>query len=215
VFIAFTLAALLGLTLTGAVKVDARRRRKHAAQEAADDLEAARLRLVSAGEDPDGIAVWTYGPPAGTVYGTPVVAEPEPLVIDPTVVEHVAPGAGSLVSFAEAQQDTAMRTSVEAAELHAAEEAAYEAREDEEVRLLMADFDRQMCAALTDFAVGTRKVDRWLHAHHDGASAADCKHCAEAVQEISDEFAQIVAEREATDTGPMNIRAELDALLYA
>jgi hypothetical protein len=204
------------------LRADAGRR---AARDEADDLEAVRQRLVAAGEDVD--AIDASSPVGGTVYRSAAVAIEPPvdarlaeLVIDPTLtavdvetaVEHVAPGVGSLTSFAATVEDTRMRTSAELRELHEAEEAAYAEAPAQDDRLFFADFNRRMEAAFTDFAVGTRRVARFASRFHGDEHYADCAHCAEALHEHSDEYAQIVADRESTDTGQFS-EDEIRAIL--
>jgi len=199
------------------LRVDAGRR---VARDKTDELEAVRLRLLAAGEDVD--AIDASSPVGGTVYRSAAVDvwmvkavadEPTLTAADvATAVEHVAPGVGSMASFAVAVEDTRMRTSAELRELHEAEEAAYAEAPEQEERLFFADFNRRMEAAFTDFAVGTRRVARFASRFHGDEHYADCAHCAEALHEHSDEYAQIVADRESTDTGQFS-KDEIRAIL--
>jgi hypothetical protein len=200
-WIFLSLLTLLFGAVGGAITVDSRRR---TTRDEADDLEAARLRLVAAGEDPDAPGV----PSVGTVYTSRhAVDTAPPLVIDPTVVEHVAPGAGSLTSFAATVEDTRMRTSAELKELHAAEIAAYGDAPAEEERLFFAGFERRMGAALARFDEATGRVDQWeAYQHRDNEH--ECKHCRRAVKENSDEYKLI---RSRDDTGTIS-RADIEAL---
>lgn len=223
----------------GALHLGARRRIR---REAADDLEAAGLRLAAAGEIADVHDCNAHKPYThiawgkGTVYtssaatavevvptGPPIdVWMVKAVTVDPTLtatdvataVEHVAPGVGSMASFAAAVEDTRMRTSAQLRELHEAEEAAYAEASERGERLFFAEFDRRMEAAFTDFAVGTRHVARWADRFHDGAHYANCEHCARVHDVHSDEYALIVADRAGTDTGVFSL-AELRAELAA
>jgi len=143
------------------------------------------------------------------------------LVIDPTlnaadveaIVEHVAPGAGSVVSVADAVAPTTMRGPRARAEVAAAEVAAH----DEAARRADVDFfarfDRVMEVALAGFRERTVRADTWMHYLHEDATAR-CAHCAEAVAEVSDEFRLMVRKAEATMTGGYSL-TELEALLAA
>jgi hypothetical protein len=209
----FSLAVLL---VGVAIATDKRRR---VTRDEADDLEAARLRLVAAGEDPDAVHAYRTSrystdvtvPVEPTVYTSrhAIDTAPPPVVIDPTVVEHVAPGAGSLTSFAATVEDTRMRTSAQLKELQAAEVAAYEAAPAEEDRLFFAGFEQRMGAALARFDEATGRVDQWeAYQHRDNEH--ECPHCLQAVKETSDEYRLI---RSLDDTGAIS-RAEI-AALYA
>ncbi len=214
----FGLAGTLGIILTA----DTRRRR---AREDADALEAARLRLVAAGEDPDAPHVFTTGRhradgTGGTVYGTPAVLDKRTaaLVVDPTLtrqdvttaIEHVAPGVGSVASVAAAARDTRMRTAAEQARLEADWDAAIDEVEKQEVRLFMADFDRQLSKALAAFGQATVRVGNWeAYQHRDNEH--ECEHCQRAVKETSDEYRLI---RSLDDTGAIS-RADIEALYAA
>lgn len=216
------------------LRTDAGRR---AARDEADELEAVRLRLVAAGEVVGDTAVHDcndhdcndhepYPGPGGrgTVYTSSAAPVDEWMVkavtVDPTLtaadvataVEHVAPGVGSMASFAAAVEDTRMRTSAQLHELQAAEEAAYAEAPEQEDRLFFADFRRKMEAAFTDFTVGTRKAAQWVNRFHDGEHYANCEHCARVHDVHSDEYAMIVADREGTDTREIP-RADLRAML--
>lgn len=211
---AFVALALWGLSTAG---------KRRAAQVEADDLEAARLRLVAAGEDPD--APYVFIPPAdGTVYtsrhAVDTAPEPEPLdertavlIVDPaltaaevaTIVEHVEPGAGSLASFAATACDTReMRTGTE--ERHIAE--VYEAAHDENtVRDLAAATGTLWTAHADVWAV----IDAWVERYHGETHYATCVHCAETLHVQSDEYAQIVTRVEGEHTGEIS-KADIEAL---
>jgi len=200
-FISFGVTfALIGLAL-------AVRSRQAARQDRADDLEAARLRLLADGVD---------------VYDLPVPSwdgRTQALAVDPTLrrtevaemVAHVAPGAGSVASLAHTTQDTRIRSAGQLAELREAEEAAYAEAATREDREFFARFDLVMSVALAGFRERTVRADNWLHYVHDDA-CADCPHCTAALHEVSDEYAQIVRRVEAQDTGVFS-RAELAELL--
>lgn len=162
------------------------------------------------------------GGDAATTAHIPVIRPvdvTEAITIDPTlsqaeaaeVAEHVSvPGAGSMASLREAQADTgSTRTPTEQRELDAAWDPAHVDHELWRVEHMFDDFDRAMFAALSDFEVGTRKVGRWLHLHHDDDP---CPHCELIMHEVSAEYRQIVG---SYDTGRLDIRAELDAMLAA
>lgn len=194
VVLGLSAAALIALIAT-----DSRRRR---AREAADDLEAVRLRLIAAGEDPDA------DPPAPALDERTAA-----LVVDPTlsavevttIVEHVEHGAGSLASFAMTASDTReMRTAAEVK--HLAE--VYDEAHDEDVR---RDLDRAV-ALLTEVSRDTwAAIDAWIERYHGETHYANCAHCAEKLHDISGEYAQLVRRVEAEDTGVYTL-AELEAL---
>ncbi len=219
--LAFYAARWLGATV----------RANRARTDEADQMEAARLRLLNDGVDVDSladldrlIAVHNERVRAGHPDRTDLIVDMDDrtaeLVIDPTLTvldvrtaaEHVAPGVGSLASFAAVRDDTRMRTAAERAELeHAWDEALAEV-EEQEVRLFMADFDRAMHAALTDFTVGTRRVSRAAAAHD--ADVDQCQHCRAALEEVSAEFAALVELADSTPTGAMS-RRDLEAIWAA
>lgn len=201
--------------------------KRRAVREEADDLEAARLRLVDAGEDPDAPYVFagTGGGnrPVGKVYASRHAADTTPvaesldertavLVVDPTltaadvatIVEHVEPGVGSLASFAATACDTVtMRTGAEQREL----EAVYDAAHDENtVRDLDASIGDLWGAHSNVWAT----IDAWVERYHGKTHYASCVHCAETLQVQSDEYAQIVTRVEAEHTGEIS-RAALFA----
>lgn len=211
------------LFVTAAIGIDARRR---PARERNDELEFTRLRPLAEGVDVhDCNAHEPYGP-AGTVYTSSAVTAVEvvpieppadawmvKVVVDPTLseldvvtaVEHVAPGVGSMTSFAATVEDTRMRTSAEVRELEAAEAAAYAMAPAENDRLFFAAFNTAIEAAFTDFAVGTRAVRRWENQFHGDVHYANCGHCAEVHHVHSDEYQQIVSDRVGTDTGAWSV----------
>lgn len=199
-------AFILALCIGGAVITDTRRRTR---QEQADDLEAARLRLLDEGVDIH--AIEASGPPQGTVYTSTAVME-APLVVDPTVVEHVAPGVGSLTSFAVTADDTRMRTSAQLRELEAAEAAAYAEAPAHNDRLFFVDFEAGMEKALAEAGDAWALIDAWVARYHDGEHYANCVRCAEVHDVHSDEYALIVTDRESADTGVFSA-AELDAMI--
>lgn len=208
------LAVVVGLLAAGVVVLTSRR---FVVDGAAQELEFARLRLAAEGVDVDDLPA--YVPPTDWRVDDETTFEERTarLVVDPTLsatdvaaaIEHIEPGIGSVASFVEARNDTRMRTSAERLELQRAEEAAYAEREEQEVRLMMADFDRAMHAALTDFAICTRVVRKAEAVHADGVDA--CPHCRAAVEEISQEFALMVAAAEETPTGAYS-RSDLRAM---
>lgn len=215
--------ALITLTIavTGGITLDSRYRVRRARQDEADDLEAVRLRLVDAGElppDDTGGGIYrsrhAYTSAAATAVevvdvAPPVDARIVELTVDPTLtavdvataVEHVAPGVGSLASFAATVDDTRMRTSAQLRELQVAEEAAWAEAPAQEERLYYAAFELRWQAMLTDFEVGTRAVRRVTAQHHASVGEHTCTLCMVGVQEISDEFHQIVVRVEAQHTG--------------
>jgi hypothetical protein len=124
-----------------------------------------------------------------------------------TAVEHVAPGVGSMASFAAAVEDTRMRTSVQLRELQAAELEAYAMAPAEDDRLFFAGFARRMESAFTRFDQATARVDQWqAYQHQDNEH--QCVHCLRAVKETSDEHKLI---RSLDDTGAIS-QADIDAL---
>lgn len=170
-----------------------------------DELEFARLRLLAEGVDVHTVPDWDF--------------RTADLVIDPTLrasdvvemVEHVAPGAGSVASLGHIADDTRIRSVAQVTELHRAEAAAYA---EDAVRAdadFFARFDRVMSVALAGFQERTSRVDAWLFYQHDD-TRSECPHCTEALREVSDEYAQLVADRANTDTGEIS-KAELRALL--
>lgn len=232
--------AFLCAAAGAALHLDAGRR---TAREEADDLEAARLRLVDAGEDPNDVGVHDcnaheprregrFGPgmytssaatavevvpiePPADAWMVKVVADPTLTHLDVvTAVEHVASGVGSLASFAATVEDTRMRTSAEVRELRAAELEAYAAAPAEEDRLFFAGFERRMDRALASFEWATARVDNWAAYLHTAEDGADCEHCHRALRQHSDEFALLLADRTGTDTGVYSL-VELRAELAA
>lgn len=217
----FGLLILATTIVGGAFTIDSLRRARTRRDEDGE-LEAVERRLIAAGELPDPAG------PTGTMYTSASVADVEPpvdariveLTIDPTLttadvataVEHVAPGVGSLVSFAAAADDTRMRTSVQLRELEAAEAEAYDEAPAQEERLYYAAFELRWQAMLTDFEVGTRAVRRVNAEHHASVGEHTCTLCMVGVQEISDEFQQIVTRVEAEHTGEIP-RADLNRML--
>lgn len=220
--------AFLCAAAGAALHLDAGRR---TAREEADDLEAARLRLVDAGEDPNDVGVHdctVYTSSAATAVEVVPIEPPADawmvkVVADPTLthldvvtaVEHVASGVGSLASFAATVEDTRMRTSAEVRELRAAELEAYAAAPAEEDRLFFAGFERRMDRALASFEWATARVDNWAAYLHTAEDGADCEHCHRALRQHSDEFALLLADRTGTDTGVyslVELRAELAAV---
>ena len=219
------------LILGAIIGLDIRRNRR---RDIDDDLEAARLRLLAAGEDVDGTGGGNTpgreGGSGGNIYVSASVAvvdmgPPDDVRIirmttDPaytaedvtTAVEHVAPGVGSLASFAATVEDTRMRTSAQVRELEAAEIEAYAEAPAQEERLYYAAFELRWQAMLTDFEVGTRAVRRANTRHHASVGENTCVLCMVGVQEISDEFRQIVTRVESTDTGEIS-RADLNRML--
>ncbi len=213
------------LAIGGAVTIESRRR---TARDTADDLEAARLRLLAAGEDVDGIG--GARPRPGTVYASRIaaaahtapadqriadIADDPGLTADDvaTAVEHVAPGVGSLASFARVASDTReMRTNAEQHEM----DAVYDAAHNEDIR---RDMDRAFAgSADDDVAKASRAawaaIDAWVEKYHGAVHYADCIHCLRVHDEHSDEYALIVADRVNTDTGAWDVR-ELRAALAA
>lgn len=223
------LLALLSAVVGGTIAADTRRRRTALERDEADDLEAARLRLVAAGEDPDAPAVFTGRAAAvymsrqhTTLIGDHPTTETEPLdartavlVVDPTlsatevaqVIEHVEPGAGSLASFAATACDTReMRTHAEQHHL----ETVYDTAHDEDIRRdLSAAFARHE----DDSADVWATIDAWVERYHGSEHYADCVHCAEWTHEQSDEYAQLVARVEGEHTREIP-RVDVRALLH-
>lgn len=180
--------------------------RRAVADEQADRARAARIA------DDDRLHGW----PVSTNLDDPDRTMPVPraLVVDPVlealaadVVEHVRPGVGSLVGLADAVADTfECRTPAEQRHLMAVWDEAQEEREARTFVDMFADFDDAMHAALTDFAVGTRAVDRLDH------DPNGCPCCWAAVQEVSDEYALLVQRALDTPTGQYSL-AQLEAML--
>jgi hypothetical protein len=220
----FVVISLIVLAVSGTLgAVAATGARRHARRAEADDLEAVRLRLIDAGELPaapthPGTGRRSAMTAVGVAEVTPVDARIVKLVVDPTLtdadvataVEHVAPGVGSLASFAATVEDTRMRTPSQVKELQVAELAAYAYAEEEEERRLFADYNRRMNAALARFDTATRRADQWEAYQHRGNEDA-CAHCHRAVKENSDEFRTIVARIEAEHTGEIS-REDIDAM---
>jgi uncharacterized membrane protein len=127
-----------------------------------------------------------------------------------TAVEHVAPGVGSLASFATAPEDTRMRTTAELHELRHAEEEAYGEASAQEERLFFADFNRRLDRALATFDQATVRADNWAAYQHQD-NEHECAHCHRAVKETSDEYRLI---RSLDDTGAIS-RADIEALYAA
>lgn len=196
---AFVTLALWGLSTAG---------KRRAAQIEADDLEAARLRLVAAGEDPDAVHDCnTHEPYAhttwhtGTVYASAAAAEP----VAEDVAAHVEEGAGSLTSLAATASDTReMRTGAEAR--HLAE--VYDAAHDEDIR---RDLSAAFASHEGDNADVWAVIDAWVERYHGETHYATCVHCAETLHVQSDEYAQIVTRVEGEHTGEIS-KADIEAL---
>lgn len=208
-------------TIGAAVAIDTRLRKARADQEQADILEAARLRLKAEGVDVDAVLDGTGG---GNVYASRHAAatfedRTAVLVVDPTLsatdvadmVEHIAPGVGSVASFVAAVEDTRMRTAAEVAELHAAEEAAYAEAPAQDDRLFFAQFEAGLEAALTGAQRAWTLIDAWVERYHGDVHYAACEHCEEALHEQSDEYAQLVGRIESEHTGEISMAALLAA----
>ena len=218
---------LLSIAVAVGLVVADRAGKRRAAREEADELEAARLRLVEAGEDPDAPEIFagTGGGnrPGGKVYASRHAADTAPpaepldkrtavLVVDPTltatevatIVEHVEPGAGSLASLAATVCDTReMRTGAE--ERHLAE--VYEAAHDENT---VRDLDAATGDLWSAHEDVWAAIDAWVERYHGKTHYASCVHCAETLHEHSDEFAQLVSRVESEHTGEIS-RAALFA----
>lgn len=194
------LVLLTSLTAVGtAVAFDARHRARRAA---ADAYDAAHCRLAAAGELPV----------TGTVYMSAAAVPDERIAVmtvDPTLsaadvataVEHVAPGVGSLASFAAVAYDTAqMRTGAEQQEI----DAVYDAAHDEDVRW---DMDHAFSVD-SDEARASRAawaaIDAWVEKYHGKTHYASCVHCAETLHVHSDEYATIVRRVESEHTGEIS-----------
>lgn len=178
------------------IVADARKRRRQAAAEA----DEAAYRLFAAqdlAEYPPGLT-WS----SNRAVADSMAALDErtaALVIDPTLsaadvataIEHVAPGVGSLTAFAAALPDTSTtRTPTEVRRLDEAWAPAHEEHADRLEREFFLEFDTAMEAALTDWAVGTRVVEKWQARHHDDDR---CPICEEILHEITDEHRHIVS----------------------
>lgn len=217
------LTLLLG-ALGGVLHLDGRHRTARDAQERADELEAARLRLVANGEDPDAPAVFAAAAPASNVYTSRHAVDTTPptgraavvdeafdqrtaiLVVDPTlsvadvatIVEHVEHGTGSIRSIAAVSYDTReMRTAVEQRELDVAYDEAY--AEDTE-----RTFNGLVAGLWSTVDNAWPLIDAWVNRYHGDEHYASCVHCAEALHVQSDEYAQIVARVEAEHTGEIS-----------
>lgn len=190
------------------------------AREQADRMSTTEFLVVGAHRAPEVDAAVTVHIPVIRPVGAMETDITEAIAIDPTlsaleaaeVAEHVsAPGAGSMASLREVQADTgATRTPTEQRELDAAWDPAHVDHELWRVEHMFDDFDRAMFAAFSDFEVGTREVGRWLHLHHHDDDP--CPHCEVIMRDITAEHRQIVG---SYDTGRLDIRAELDAMLAA
>lgn len=208
------------LALFGAIgailALDSRRRRD---RDAADELEAARLRLTAAGEDPDAATVF-QGPTSGVYTSRHAVDTTPPLdqrttaiVVDPTltadevadVIEHIAPGAGSLSSFAAASYDTAqMRTGAELHEIEVAYDEAFRENVERTFNTAVGGWWKTVDNAWD-------LIDAWVAKYHGEEHYANCVHCAEVHQVHSDEYALIVEQRIHTHTGEIS-KADIEAL---
>jgi hypothetical protein len=120
------------------------------------------------------------------------------------VLEHVAPGAGSVASVAALGEDTKLRGPLALAALERAEVAAYAEAEQRAVDSYFTGLD----AALDRFRAATVRADNWLYYLH-GDHPSECAHCALALDAISDEYRLMT-----THTGEIP-RDELDRLLAA
>jgi len=178
-----------------------------------DDEDHARyLRILA---DDGDMAVW-YTP---TARPRPLDERTAVLAVDPTLkpaevvemVEHVAHGAGSVVSTAAMAVSTHLRTPAQQAELEAAwDEALLEVplREAEaEERAFFAEFRGRLNVAVGTFRAATARADHWLAYLHDDET--ECPSCAVALGEISSEYRKLTEH-----TGEMS-RRELAELLAA
>lgn len=234
-FISYGMIGIGLLTLAvigvGAGILAARRRKPgdtwaNGASPADGEDEARRLRIL-ADDREHGFAAWMAPLPAHPELRAPreraedlapfdartagfAAAEPAPA--EPAdVAEHVAPGAGSVVSIAETAIDTKLRDSVGLTLLHAAEEQAYAEIEEHEVAALFADFDRAVGAGLEHLERAQWSAGAWSFYQHD-AEGAHCPHCAEAVEKVSGEFRELTARVLSEHTQQFS-RADLMAVL--
>jgi hypothetical protein len=198
------LVLLISLAAVGtAVAIDARYR---ARRDADDAYDAVTARLAAAGELPATGTVYTSAaavPP--DVRLAEIAADPELTEADVvTAVKHVAPGVGSLASFAAVAYDTAqMRTGAERHEI----DAVYDAAHDEDVR---RDLDLAFAEAAESSRDTWAAIDAWVERYHGKTHYASCVHCAETLHVHSDEYAQIVHRVESEHTGEIS-RAALFA----
>lgn len=208
------LATVAALALTTAVRADARRR--------APAVPTGTFRGVAAVPP----ALWSSPGTAETAFIPVVVADlamPEPddeddgnwwetgdpdeeatdEVLAADVAEHVAPGVGSVVSLAEVDFDTkTCRTPSEQAHLDGVWNEAHAEQERRREIEFWAGFEAAMDRAVDEF----RRTDRRIHRLHV-ASDTHCPHCREVLEQHSGEFAQLVRDRERTDTREIDRRA--------
>lgn len=164
-------------------------------------------------------ALWTAHTPAPAVLDQRTAV----LVVDPTLkpaevaemVEHVAPGAGSVVSVADEPVDTRLRTMHEEAELASAWDAATAESAARAANtadgMIFATFRTSMDAALNGFRAATARVDAWAHYLHD-AGDTRCPHCTQAVADVSGEYRALVNRVELESTQSWS-RHELATIL--
>jgi hypothetical protein len=195
-------ATIVVLATVAAIVADARKRRRDAADETAYSLFLADERAALTERQELGTWHQQMLAQEATTVHLPVVRP-----VEEDVAAHIQVGAGSLTSFANAYADTATtRTPTEQRHLDEAWDAAQAEHAEWLDRQFFADFDTAIEAALTDWAVGTRIVDRWhtrYHGHHR------CLHCEADAHEITDEHRQIVSQY---DTGAWDVLEQRAAL---
>jgi hypothetical protein len=226
------LAVLIGRTIREGAAQD-----PHRAGADLDDEED-HLRFLRISADDAGLLAWRTGGhyPAGLYRSTAVAALPPApahtsahtpapaldartaeLVIDPTLkaadvaqmVEHVAPGPGSVVSVAAVAEDTRLRGPRATAELEAAEAEAH----DEALVRDFAGFDQAMADAFARLDRLQWRQAAWSFYVH-AADGHACPHCTEAVTELTGEYQELTARVLAESTQAMDLR-ELRAALAA
>jgi len=157
-------------------------------------------------------------PPASAYTPAPVLDErTAQLVVDPTLkaadvaqlVEHVAPGPGSVVSVAAITEDTRLRGPRATAELEAAEAEAH----DEALVRDFAGFDQAMADAFARLDRLQWRQAAWSFYVH-AADGHACPHCTEAVTELTGEYRELTARVLSESTQAMDLR-ELRAALAA
>lgn len=171
------------------------------ADDAEDHLRALRIEAENRERADWG---WTGPLPVAAVAAV-LDARTAELVIDPTlkpadvptIIEHMAHGAGSLADAAAVEAGTHLRTPSEESAFQTAWDAALleaPAREAEiEDRRFFAVFRLRMDRAAEAFEAmpGVSRAEQWLAYAHD-AGEVECPCCAAAVAEISGEYEALV-----------------------
>lgn len=187
---------------------------------AADDADADdHLRALRITAEDEQRADWGWTGPTPVRPVQTLDARTAELVVDPTlkaadvptIIEHMAHGAGSLADAAAAEAGTHLRTPSEEADYQSAWDLAIASApaEEEEIakRAFMAEFNGRLGVALEGFRAATLRADTWFCYEH--GETDPCPHCALSLPALSPDY------RARTEhTGEIDRRA-LEAMLAA